>query len=109
MSNRQATGHHQVTGHDQVTGHHQVTGHRTYHPTTCALALALALGTGAVASPSAEAQTPVEAPASGTARERPADLGFRTLPNGLRYRCVHVPGSEGVCAVLGIRAGTHHD
>ena len=26
--------------------------------------------------------------------------GFSALENGLRYRCVHVPGATGVCAVL---------
>jgi len=37
------------------------------------------------------------------------DRGFADLANGLRYRCVQVPGARGVCAVLALRVGSHHD
>lgn len=38
-----------------------------------------------------------------------SDLGFKSLDNGLRYRCVQVPGTLGVCAVLALRVGSNHD
>ena len=36
-------------------------------------------------------------------------LGFDSLGNGLRFRCVHVAGVTGVCAVVMWRVGTVHD
>lgn len=39
----------------------------------------------------------------------PATLGFATLDNGLRARCVSVPDARGACVLLGVRVGHDHD
>lgn len=46
---------------------------------------------------------PAQPPAADSA------LGFEALGNGLRFRCVRVPGVTGVCAVLAWRVGADHD
>lgn len=49
--------------------------------------------------------------AAAPAAPRPvsADLGFTSVANGLRYRCVSVPHARGVAAVLSLPIGTEHD